>query len=148
VAAQIRVLGQDDRAVLDHVAPDVFDHAVDARWTAEFLSDSRHHLAVALDGNLVVGFVSAVHYLHPDKPPELWINEVGVAPSHHRQGLGRCLLSAMLDHGAALGCVQAWVLTSPTNTPSQRLYRAAGGQAETEPSMLFEFPLTAHSHPG
>ena len=138
------MLGNDDRAVLDHVAPDVFDHAVDPGWTAEFFSDSRHHLAVALDGNLVVGFVSAVHYVHPDKPPELWINEVGVAPSHHRQGLGRRLLSAMLEHGASLGCVQAWVLTSPTNTAAQRLYQAAGGQAETEPSVLFEFQLTAH----
>jgi ribosomal protein S18 acetylase RimI-like enzyme len=144
VSLEIRVLGKDDRAVLDHVAPDVFDHPVNPCWTAEFFSDSRHHLAVALDGDLVVGFVSAVHYVHPDKPPELWINEVGVAPSHHRQGLGLRLLSAMLEHGGALGCVQAWVLTSPANTAAQRLYQAAGGQAETEPSMLFEFPLTPH----
>ncbi len=149
MGVEIRVLGKDDRAVLDQVAADVFDQAVDPRWTAEFFSDSRHHLAVALDGNLVVGFISAVHYVHPDKPPELWINEVGVAPSHQRQGLGRRLLSAMLQHGEALGCVQAWVLTSPTNTAAQRLYQAAGGQAEAEPSILFEFPLAPRpSHSG
>ena len=76
----IRILGPGDAAVLDHVAEGVFDNAVDPRWTAEFLADSRHHLAVAVDDGQVVGMASAVHYVHPDKPPELWINEVRVGP--------------------------------------------------------------------
>jgi aminoglycoside 6'-N-acetyltransferase I len=141
VRVEIRLLQRDERSVLDHLAPDVFDHAVDPRWSAEFLADPRHHLAVALDGALVVGFASAVHYVHPDKPSELWINEVGVAPSHQRQGLGRRLLAALLNHGTSLGCVQAWVLTSPTNAAAQRLYSALGGQVADEPSLLFEFSL-------
>jgi hypothetical protein len=47
-----RILSTDDESVLGNVAPGVFDHAVDPRWTAEFLADSRHHLAVALDGDI------------------------------------------------------------------------------------------------
>jgi aminoglycoside 6'-N-acetyltransferase I len=141
VSVEIRLLQPDERHVLDHVAADVFDHSPDPRWSAEFLDDPRHHLAVALDGAVVVGFASAVHYVHPDKPPELWINEVGVAPSHQRQGLGHRLLSALLHHGATLGCAQAWVLTSPQNAAAQRLYEAVGGRAEAEPSLLFEFSL-------
>ena len=43
----IRLLGPSDASVLDNVAPSVFDNAIDPRWTAEFLSDPRHHLAVA-----------------------------------------------------------------------------------------------------
>jgi GNAT superfamily N-acetyltransferase len=82
----VRILGPDDRVVLQHVAPDVFDGPVDARWSAEFLADPRHHLAVAIEDGLVVGMASALHYIHPDKPPELWVNEVGVAPTHQRQG--------------------------------------------------------------
>jgi len=42
--------------------------------------DPRHHLVVAVE-HVVVGFCSAVDYIQPDKPPELWINEVGVAPT-------------------------------------------------------------------
>jgi ribosomal protein S18 acetylase RimI-like enzyme len=141
VSVEIRVLWPTERAVLDQVAPDVFDHSIDPRWSAEFFADPRHHLAVALDGTLVVGFASGVHYVHPDKPPELWINEVGVAPSHQQQGLGRRLLEALLRHGATLGCVQAWVLTSPTNAAAQRLYAAVGGRVEAEPSLLYEFSL-------
>ncbi len=81
-AITIRLLGPEDAPVLDRVAPDVFDGAVDARWTGEFLNDVRHHLAVALDDGQVVGMASALHYVHPDKPPELYVNEVGVAPTH------------------------------------------------------------------
>jgi hypothetical protein len=67
VALEIRLLGPADAALLEHVAADVFDRPIDARWTREFLADERHHLAVALDEGVVVGFTSAVHYVHPDR---------------------------------------------------------------------------------
>jgi aminoglycoside 6'-N-acetyltransferase I len=103
----IRILGPGDSAVLDHVAEGVFDNAVDPRSTAEFPIDSRHHLAVAVADCQVVGMASAVHYVHPDKPRELWINEVGVAPTHRGLGIGRRLLDALFERGRSLGCRQA-----------------------------------------
>lgn len=78
----IRVLGRDESDVLSNVAAGVFDHAIDPRWAAEFMADPRHQLAVAIENGQVVGMASAVHHVHPDKPPELWINEVGVAPTN------------------------------------------------------------------
>jgi ribosomal protein S18 acetylase RimI-like enzyme len=143
VSIDIRILEAGDEAVLANVAPGVFDNDVDPGLSREFLSDARHHLAVALDGGLVVGFASAVDYVHPDKPRELWINEVGVAPSHQRQGLGRQLLRAMLDLGGRLGCRDAWVLTSPANAPAVRLYEAAGGTDLADAPMMFTFRLSA-----
>ena len=138
----IRILGSGDEAVLANVAPGVFDHDVDPGLTAEFLRDPRHHLAVALDGPTVVGFASAVDYVHPDKPRELWINEVGVAPSHQRQGLGQRLLRAVLDLGRDLGCRDAWVLTSPANGPAVRLYESAGGSDLADAPTMFTFRLS------
>jgi ribosomal protein S18 acetylase RimI-like enzyme len=143
VSIDIRILEAGDEAVLANVAPGVFDNDVDPGLSREFLRDARHHLAVALDGGLVVGFASAVDYVHPDKPRELWINEVGVAPSHQRQGLGRQLLRAMLDLGGRLGCRDAWVLTSPANGPAVRLYEAAGGTDLADAPMMFTFRLSA-----
>jgi aminoglycoside 6'-N-acetyltransferase I len=141
----IRLLGPDDGAALDRVAPDVFDHDIDPRLAAEFLADPRHHLAVALAeapaGPTVVGMASAVHYVHPDKPPELWVNEVGVAPGWQRQGLGRRLLQALFDRAAALGCREAWVLTERDNAAARRLYAAAGGE-EAEGVVMATFRLT------
>jgi GNAT superfamily N-acetyltransferase len=88
----IRLLGPDDAHVLLDVAEGVFDFPVDPHWTAEFFAGRRHHLIVALDGSRVVGMITAVDYVHPDKAPQLWIDEVGVAPSHQRLGVGRRLL--------------------------------------------------------
>ena len=128
--AIVRVLTSSEARVLSNVAPDVFDGPVDPRWTAEFFADPRHHLAVALEGELVVGMTSGIHYLHPDKPPELFINEVSVSPRWQGQGLGRQMLDALMAHARTLGCAAAWVLTEEENTVARRLYSSVGGMEE------------------
>ena len=145
MSVETRMLGPDEGAVLARVALGVFDHDVDPALTAEFLRDPRHHLAVALEAGTVVGFASAVHYVHPDKAAELWINEVGVAPSHQRQGLGRQLLRTLFAHGQLLGCREAWVLTSPANGAAIRLYEAVGGTDMADPPVMFTFRLNAET---
>ncbi|PYE54138.1 GNAT family N-acetyltransferase [Deinococcus yavapaiensis] len=139
----VRVLGQDEAHVLNDVAPDVFDGPIDARWTAQFFSDARHHLAVALDAGQVVGFASAVRYVHPDKPPEVFVNEVGVAATHRRRGLGRRLVERLFDHARTSGCETAWVLTDASNEAARRLYASVGGE-ESE-SRIFVVSLKASS---
>lgn len=136
---EVRLLGNHEAAVLDNVAPDVFDGPVDARWSAEFFANDRHHLAVALDDGCVVGMASAVHYVHPDKKPELWINEVGVAEEHRGQGIGARLLKELFAHGLKLGCTEAWVLTEESNAGARRLYARAGGVEE--PTLMYSFRL-------
>lgn len=143
MTVEIRLLEAGDDAILADVAPGVFDNLVQPRLAAEFLADPRHHIAVACEAGQVVGFVSAVDYVHPDKPPELFINEVGVAPTHQRQGLAKRLLTAVLEAGRAAGCRQAWVLTDRSNVAAMRLYGACGGVEAPELSVLFEFPLDA-----
>jgi hypothetical protein len=43
----VSILGRNDTAVLDRVAPGVFNNAVDPCWAAEFLADTRHYLVVS-----------------------------------------------------------------------------------------------------
>lgn len=144
---EIKILRPGDDLILANVAPQLFDNPIDPALAKEFLADSRHHIAVDLDPSidaspatspepssvasldtfLLVGFASGVHYLHPDKPPELWINEVAVSPTHRRRGLGKTLLRALLDVGRAHHCVNAWVLTHRSNSAAMALYAAAGG---------------------
>ncbi len=146
MSPEIRILGPGDHAVLESVAPGVFDHAVDRDLAADFLRDPRHHLAVALDGGRVVGFASGVHYVHPDKPAELWVNEVGVAESHQRRGLGKSLLRALLRHARGLGCREAWVLTDRSNDPAKRLYASTGGREAPGEQVMFSFSLDSDDH--
>ena len=138
---EIRILSACDASVLERLAPGVFDRPINPQWAREFLADPRHHLAVAVDETVVVGMASAVHYVNPDKPPELWINEIGVAASHRRIGLARRLLEALFERGRTLGCVQAWVLADEPNTVARALYASAGGQAAAKPAIMYEFPL-------
>lgn len=139
MAIVVRVLGRDEGDVLLRVADGVFDETVDAYWTSAFFADLRHHLAVAIEDGVVVGMVSAVDYVHPDKAPQLWINEIGVAPSHQRRGIGRQLLDVILVHGRSLGCTEAWLGTEESNVPAKALYKSVGGLAEQ--FTLYSFPL-------
>lgn len=141
MSVEIRLLGPGDEPALTRVAPGVFDHELQPALCREFLEDRRHLLAVAVEDSTVVGFASGVHYVHPDKPVELWINEVGVAPSHQRQGLGQRLLRALFARGRELGCREAWVLTSPANGPAVRLYESVGGTDMADPPVMFTFKL-------
>src|SRR6516164_9396920 len=144
MALDIKILSPQDAGVLAHVAPDVFDDPIDVGRADEFLADPRHHLAVAVEDGLVVGFVSAVHYIHPDKPrPELWINEVGVAETHQRRGLATRLLHAVFAVARSLGCAEAWVMTDRANTAAMRLYAAAGSAAAPTDHVMFTFRLDA-----
>ena len=139
---EVRLLRRGDEQVLAAVADDVFDDPLDAAATAAYLADPRHHLAVAIDGGVVVGFASAVVYVHPDKPqPELWINEVGVASTHQRRGLGRDLLKALLDVARREGCSEAWVLADRSNTAAQEFYASLGGARAPEDAVMFTFTL-------
>ena len=138
---RIEILGPEDAATLSDVAEEVFDHPLRQELVAEFLADPRHHLAVAVEGERVVGFASAVHYVHPDKPPELWINEIGVAPDVQRKGLGKRLLRALFEVGRELGCKEAWVLTERTNRAAAQLYASLGGLEPQDETVMFSFRL-------
>ena len=86
--------------------------------------------------------------MHPDKPAELWINEVGVAPSHRNRGIAKRLLSAVLNVGVQLGCRVAWVLTDRGNDAAMGLYTSAGGLETGAEQVMFSFSLNGSSPEG
>ena len=139
---EIKLLTSNDLDVLSRVAADVFDDPIVPASAREFLNDPRHRLVVALDNGVVVGFVSSVIYVHPDKSaPELWINEVGVAPSHHRQGLGKRLMERTLEEAKRVGCAEAWVLTERRNEAAMGLYKSVGGIEDEQDTVMFSFEV-------
>ena len=145
---EIKLLAPGDDAVLQHVAPGVFDDPIHTARAAEFLADPRHHLVVAIDEGVVIGFVSAVRYVHPDKPaPELWINEVSVAVAYRRRGLATRLLGRIFEQARTLGCAEAWVLTDRSNPAAMRLYNAASASDPPADAVMFTFRLEGGATP-
>lgn len=134
-----KTLSPADLPLLLNAAEDVFDNPIDESLAREFLADPRHHIVVALVDGAVIGFASAVHYIHPDKPPELWINEVGVAASHQGKGIAKAIMKEILKLGGRLGCVNAWVLTDKNNAAANGLYKSVGGNFSEEETVMYEF---------
>lgn len=66
-------------------------------------------------------------------------------PSHLGRGIGRRLQDAMLAHGRALGCTEAWLGTEAMNEAARALYRGAG--AAEAPFVLYAFDLGAGEAP-
>lgn len=137
----IKTLAKDDLDLLMNVADDVFDNPIDKHLAREFLGDPRHHIVAAIVDGQIIGFASAVHYIHPDKPQELWINEVGIASTHQGRGIGKAIMKEMLRLGRELGCENAWVLTERNNKAANRLYMSVGGLTSDEDTVMYEFNL-------
>jgi aminoglycoside 6'-N-acetyltransferase I len=136
---ELKILGISDLPLLMTTAEGVFDYAVNEAYAREFLGDPRHHIVVAMVDGVVIGFASAVHYIHPDKPPELWINEVGVAAEHQGKGIGKAIMTEILRLAGTIGCVNAWVLTDKNNDAANGLYKSVGGLISEEETVMYGF---------
>ena len=123
----IRLFGPDHTAVLLAVEPGLFDHAVDPDQARVFLQSPLTEIALAFDGACAVAFASGTVLLHPDKPPSMFVNEVGTRESHQRRGYGRAVLGALIGRARARGCQGVWLGTDPDNAAALALYRRLGG---------------------
>lgn len=136
---QIRLATIADLIALESVGDTLFDYPIKPQRAVEFLEDPRHHLFLAFDGPDIVGMASGLHYVHPDKDPSLFINEVSVLEDYQGQGIGRNLVREIWAYGQTLGCTDAWVATETSNKPAQKCYSGAGASRDDEPFLLFEF---------
>ena len=138
--AEIHRITSRNAALLDSVAEEVFDERIDARCLQAYLADAAHLMLVAVEEGRVVGQCRAVVHLQPDQAPELYLDNLGVAPSHRRQGIARRLVAGMLALGRARGCRAAWVGTEVGNEPARALYRGFGAGTAV---MFYCWDLTA-----
>ena len=139
---EIRRLFAGDAAVLMNVADDVFDDPVDSGRVAAYLRDSGHLMIVAIVDGTVVGQCTAVIHRHPDKPTELYVDEVGVAPAFQRRGVAGKMLDALFALGREQGCREAWVGTEPDNAAARALYESRKEpHGEAEPFVMYLYKL-------
>ncbi len=136
---EIRRVSAADKPLFERIADEVFDEPVDPARLAAYLAAPGHLMLVALADGIVVAQLAAVIHRHPDKPTELYIDEVGVAPRFQRQGIARQMLDEMLAIGKSLGCEEAWVGTEPHNRAARGLYESRGGASE--PFVMYAYQL-------
>lgn len=128
--------------LLDRIEADVFDGPIRPEARAAFLADPRHLMMLAEAGGRVVGMASGTELLHPDKRPQLFINEVGVAPAWRRRGIGRALVATLLEAARARGCDGAWLGTATDNADGNACFSSVPGATQGETFVLYEWALS------
>jgi len=141
MTTEIVRVGPAQAALLERVADDVFDEAIDPARLAAYLAEAGHLMVVAVADGEVVGQARGMVHRHPDEPTELYIDNLGVTPSRQREGIATRLLDDLVDWGCSLGCEEAWVSTETDNGPARALY--AGRGAEAEPFVLYAYVFDA-----
>ncbi|MDP2258389.1 MAG: GNAT family N-acetyltransferase [Caulobacter sp.] len=125
--------------LLRNVAEDVFDTDVVPSRLRAYLAEPVNLMIVAVDGDLVVGQAAAVIHKHPDKPDELYIDEVGVSPDWRRRGIAQRMMEALFALGGSMGCQASWLATEVDNLPARRLYESFGENGVE--IVMFDFDL-------
>ena len=127
---EIRRIRPGDEALLDNVAGDVFDAAIDLGRLTAFLAEPRHMMVLAIVDGLVVGQARAIVHMSPDQADELYIDNMGVDPAWQRRGYGGRMLDELLAWGRERGCDYAWLGTETENAPARALYESRGGKGQ------------------
>ncbi len=115
----------------------LFDEPPRANATEQFLSSPGHHLLLAYDDEAaggaaaVVGMISGVETTHPDNGTEMFLYELGVAPTARKRGVATELVRALAALARARGCYGMWVAVDVDNVAALATYRRAGAQEET-----------------
>lgn len=140
MAILVRRILAGDEAAFQLIAPDVFDEPIDRLRLHEYLRQPGHVMVLAFDGETVVGQCAAVIHRHPDKATELYVDEVGTASTHLRQGIARAMMDEMFRWGRELGCEEAWLGTELDNVAANGLYRGYK-PSEDEAMQFYVFKL-------
>ena len=125
--------------VFDRIADEVFDEPIRPERLAAYVAAPGHLMILAVDAGLVVGQCAAVIHRHPDKVAELYIDELGTAATHRRQGIARRMIDAMFEWGRELGCKESWLGTELDNVEANSLYLSVDHKVET--MVYYEFEL-------
>ena len=96
---------------------------------------------VAEEAGALVGFVTA--YRPPITPNVIFVWQIGVAQSVRGRGVGLMLLDALVRKEAALGASFLEATVTPSNAPSQALFRAVARRfrAQCVETPYFPAPL-------
>jgi ribosomal protein S18 acetylase RimI-like enzyme len=112
--------------LLDRLAADVFDYPITPQRLLSYLGQPNHVLFVAVHKGVVIGHVRGAAIHHPDKAPDVYIDNLGVTPDWRRQRIGLRLVQALTGWARRLGCESVWLAAEPDDATAIAFYDAAG----------------------
>ncbi|MBI1189149.1 MAG: GNAT family N-acetyltransferase [Tepidisphaera sp.] len=107
--------------------PDVVDRY--ARWLPQRAADPRSVLAIAREGDAIVGFLvaSTEREIPVYRLSEfLFVHDMFVEPACRGRGLGRLLMQHALERAREIGVTQLRLDVARANEPARRLFESCG----------------------
>ena len=126
MSAEVHLITARNAHLLDTVADGVFEQPLSAGLLARYCADPAQALFVAVLDGLVVGQLKSALHRHPEKPANLFIEELSTAPELRRRGIASMLIDAAIAHAATEGCAELWLATEPENDAANALYKRLG----------------------
>ena len=103
----------------------------DAEYLAVLLSSDSFHAIVAMDGDLIIGGLTAYELpMFPKAIKEMFLYEISVDERYRQQGIATMLIDQLKSICAAKNIKIIFVGTETTNLPAKKLYKASGGSEE------------------
>ena len=99
-------------------------------YVDQLLSQSTFSAIAAFDENEMIGGLTA--YVLPkttSESSELFLYDIAVRKSHQRRGVGRLLMTALINEAADGGIEEVFVLADNEDVHALDFYRALGGRA-------------------
>lgn len=124
-------------ATLDAVEEGVFNGPVRSDFLQACLANPHQFLIVALDGQKVVGKALGYVFYLPDKPAEIYVEELDIAKQWRRQGIATGLMRAVSEEGKRRGIAEYWLIAEKGNKPAHALYRQLAHKRQK--SVWYEF---------
>lgn len=101
---------------------DIFDEPINFDRLTDYVKESSHIMLVALSDGSVIGQLMAVIHRHPDKPTDLYVDELAVAEDYRRRVIATRLMEAVLLMGVERGCEEVWLAVEPENEGAKQFY--------------------------
>lgn len=138
--AEIIKVTRETSSRLSRIAVDVFDAEPTPAYLDVYLTIPTHALFIAIADDMVVGQVRGALHYQPDKPVELYIDNLGVTPDLKRRGIGARLVKALLAWGQEHDCKSAWLATETDNDEARAFYDAFGFDSASVAYYFTEHP--------
>lgn len=130
IGVQIERLTPELASAFPQVADDVFDAEPSEDHLSKLALMPGHALFVAMGGGVIVGQLLAMIQFQADRAPQLYIDNLGVAPPFKRQGVARGLFEAAMVWGRDGGCEMVWLATDVGNAEARGFYASMGYSRE------------------
>ncbi|QLC25185.1 GNAT family N-acetyltransferase [Parasphingopyxis algicola] len=123
--------------LLDAVEKRVFEAPVRADFLSTCLANPNQFLIVAEAEGRVIGKALAYIFHFPDKPSEIYVEEIDVAKDWRRKGIATGLMDAVGAEGRKRGIAEYWLITEKDNDRARSLYEQKAHRRQK--SIWYEF---------